>query len=156
MGQNLTGQLISATYEDLVQISGSILTDGLGNDITSITVTASEAVSASFATSASSAVQASTAGFATSASYAAQAGTSGFAAQAGTAGFATTASFALNVPTIATGSFMVTGSIAGNTLTFEKADSSTFDIVLPTGSTATPTGSLLVTSSISDATMTFT
>jgi hypothetical protein len=147
MGQNLTGQLISTTYEDLVQISGSVLTDGLGNDITSITVTASEAISASFATSASSAVQASTAGFATSASY---------AAQAGTAGFATTASYALNVPTIATGSFMVTGSIAGNTITFEKADSSTFDIVLPTGSTATPTGSLLVTSSISDATMTFT
>jgi hypothetical protein len=56
MGQNLTGQLISNTYEDLVQISGSVLTDGLGNDITSLTVTASFAdasISSSYALSAS-------------------------------------------------------------------------------------------------------
>jgi len=150
MGQDLTGQLISATYEDLVQISGSVLTDGLGNDITNIALTASSAVDALTATSASYATVAGTSGYAT------VAGTSGYADQAGTAGFATTASYALNVPTIATGSFMVTGSVAGNTLTFEKADSSTFDIILPTGSATTPTGSLLVTSSISDATMTFT
>ena len=42
MGQNLTGQLISATYEDLVQISGSgrnILTDGTGSVITNLAVT---------------------------------------------------------------------------------------------------------------------
>jgi hypothetical protein len=43
MGNNLTGQLISATYEQLVQISGSILTDGTGSNITSVTVTASYA-----------------------------------------------------------------------------------------------------------------
>ena len=49
MGQNLTGQLISATYEDLVQISGSILTDGTGSDITNLTVTASFATTASYA-----------------------------------------------------------------------------------------------------------
>ena len=53
MGQNLTGQLISATYEDLVQISGSILTDGTGSDITNISITASNAVSSSYALTAS-------------------------------------------------------------------------------------------------------
>ena len=49
MGLNLTGQLISATYEDLVQISGSKLTDGLGNNINSLDVTASNATTASYA-----------------------------------------------------------------------------------------------------------
>jgi len=49
MGQNLTGQLISATYEDLVQISGSRLTDGTGSNINNLTVTASNATTASFA-----------------------------------------------------------------------------------------------------------
>ena len=112
MGQNLTGQLISATYEDLVQISGSILTDGTGVDITSLTVTSS---------------------------------------------FATTASYALNVTPINTGSFMVTGSVSSNTLTFTKGDGSTFNLTVNTGSAVTVnTGSLLVTASISDATTTFT
>ena len=56
MGQNLTGQTIASTYEDLVQISGSsrnILTDGTGSEITSLAVTASHAVSSSFALTAS-------------------------------------------------------------------------------------------------------
>ena len=59
MGQNLTGKLISATYEDLVQISGSILTDGTGSDITNLTITASNAVSASHALHANTATSAS-------------------------------------------------------------------------------------------------
>ena len=52
MGQNLTGKTIASTYEDLVQISGSIFTDGLGNDINNITITASFATTASYAANA--------------------------------------------------------------------------------------------------------
>ena len=52
MGQNLTGKTIASTYEDLVQISGSILTDGLGNEINNLTVTASFATTASYAANA--------------------------------------------------------------------------------------------------------
>ena len=58
MGQNLTGQTIASTYEDLVQISGSarnFLTDGTGSNITSLAITASFATSASFATTAATA-----------------------------------------------------------------------------------------------------
>jgi hypothetical protein len=58
MGQNLTGKTISSTYEDLVQISGSILTDGLGNDINNLTITSSFAVTASYAANASGVDQA--------------------------------------------------------------------------------------------------
>ena len=53
MGQNLTGKLIKDTYEDLVQISGSILTDGTGSNITNLTITASLATTASYAVSSS-------------------------------------------------------------------------------------------------------
>ena len=42
-------------------------------------------------------------------------------------------------PNVNTGSLMVTGSISGTTLTFEKGDSSTFDIEIPT--IAGPSGS---------------
>jgi hypothetical protein len=106
MGQNLTGQTIASTYEDLVQISGSILTNGLGNNITAITVTASNAtsaVSASHAINANSAISAS---------------------------FATTASYALNVPIVNTGSLLVTASISDATITFTKGDASTFNITV--------------------------
>ena len=173
MGQNLTGQTIASTYEDLVQISGSILTNGLGNDITSLTVTASFASQAGtagyattagtsgFATSASFANQAGTAGyaatagtssFATSASFADQAGTSGYAVTAGTAGFATSASLATEN--------LLTASVNLNTITFTKGDGTTFPITVDTGSggggaafpytgSAIITGSLVVTGSIS-------
>jgi hypothetical protein len=121
MGQNLTGQTIASTYEDLVQISGSlrnILTDGTGSEITSLDVTASNAVSSSYAV---------------------------------------TASFALNVPTVDTGSLMVTGSVSSNTLTFTKGDGSTFDLTVNTGSAVTvDTGSLMVTGSVTNNTLTFT
>jgi len=49
MGQNLTGQTIASTYEDLVQISGSVLTNGLGAEINSLQVNASTATSATSA-----------------------------------------------------------------------------------------------------------
>ena len=44
--------------------------------------------------------------------------------------YAVTASFALNVTPIDTGSFMETGSVTDATLTFTKADASTFDLVV--------------------------
>ena len=53
MGQDLTNKSIQSTYEDLVQISGSQLTDGTGSLISSLDITASNATSASFATTAS-------------------------------------------------------------------------------------------------------
>jgi len=232
MGQNLTGKTVSSTYQDLVQISGSVFTDGLGNNITSVDISASYAATASFALNvptvdtgslvATASISDATTTYtkadgstfalttnnvnnAVSASFADQSGTSGFASQAGTSGFATTAtsaslatraqtldiasavtndpynvligtpgngitvrgdaqltynpqtnilgggatfagtasyaltaSFAENVPTVETGSLMLTGSVAGNTLTFEKADGSTFDLTVETGSIVPP------------------
>ena len=64
MGVNLTNLYIDETFEKLTQISGSKLTDGLGNDINLLNITASYAlnsvpqVSASYATSASHALNA--------------------------------------------------------------------------------------------------
>ena len=175
MGQNLTGQTIASTYEDLVQISGSRLTDGTGSNIDNLTVTASlatnaiNATSASFATtsiSASHAVNsdiavsasfATNALTATSASFATNAISSSFATTSISASFALTASFAENVTPTNTGSLMVTGSATLNTLTFTKGDGSTFNLTVDTGSVvAVNTGSLLVTASISNADITFT
>ena len=126
MGQNLTGQLISNTYQNLVQISGSVLTNGLGANINNLTVTASNAGTAGYAVQAGTSGYATTAGNADTSGYADQAGTSGYAAQAGTSGFAVTASFALNVLPISTGSFVTTASVSNATTTFTKADGSTF------------------------------
>ena len=76
MGRNLSTLNIKDTYEGLVQISGSILTDGTGSVIPSIEATASFATSASYAdtsTSASHAVNSDTAissSYALTASYA--------------------------------------------------------------------------------------
>ena len=110
MGQNLGPLNIKDTYQSLVQISGSVLTDGSGSAIPSVTVNASTATSASFATTATTSTSASYASTATSASY------------------ATTASFALNVTPIDTGSFVTTASISDADITFTKADASTFNI----------------------------
>jgi hypothetical protein len=141
MGNNLTGQQINLTYQQLVQISGSIPTDGTGSVITNLNVSASYASTSGFA---------GTAGFATSASHAINANTSI------SASFAQTASYALNAVTNS-GSFMITGSVNSNTLTFTKGDGSTFNLTVNTGSIPTVnTGSLLTTASISNATTTYT
>ena len=58
-----------------------------------------------------------------------------------------------------TGSTLITGSVQGNTLTFEKGDGSTFDLLVITssgGGGSTNTGSLLTTASVSETTMSFT
>ena len=114
MGRNLTSLPISSSFQYLLQLSGSAVNDGIGNDVTSLDITASQAGTAGYASTAG------TAGFATSASFADQSGTSGYAVlaltsshalyaeQSGTSGYAdsalsasyaTTASFALNVST---------------------------------------------------------
>lgn len=53
-----------------------------------------------------------------------------------------------------TGSFVVTGSISGSTLTFEKGDGTTFELEIPTGSIS-DTGSFVVTGSISGSVLNF-
>ena len=152
MGRNLTTLNIKDTYEGLVQISGSILTDGTGSVIPSIEATASFATSAS---SASTSVSSS---------------------------YALTASFAENVVPQDTGSLLTTASISDATVTFTKGDASTFNIVVNNvvnadsasySATAVSssyaltasfaenvvpqdTGSLLVTASSTDATITYT
>jgi hypothetical protein len=119
MGLNLTGQLISATYEDLVQISGSILTDGLGNNINNLTVTASlatNALSASFAASSS---------------------------------FATTASFAQNAISVPEALFTASVSLNTITFTKGNATTFPITVnTFPFTGSAIITGSLGVTGSI--------
>ena len=124
MGNNLTNQYISASFQGLVQISGSELTDGTGSLIPSLDITASNAttavssshalnadnaVSASYAVASDTAVSAShaliadsalAADTATSASHALVSDTSISASHADNAissSYAVTASFALNV-----------------------------------------------------------
>ena len=108
MGQDLSNLNIQDTYQSLVQISGSFLTDGTGSILTSANI------SASYATIANTASYATTALSATSASY------------------ATTASFALNGGggSVDTGSLLTTASISNDTITFTKGDASTFNIVV--------------------------
>ena len=54
---------------------------------------------------------------------------------------------------INTGSFMVTGSVAGNVLTFTKGDSTTFDLAIAASASS---ADAIVTASVSASTMTFT
>jgi hypothetical protein len=139
MGRNLTNLFISESYEFLTQISGSELQDGLGNDITFLAITASQAdnatsasfastsVSSSFAQNATSASYALNADNAISSSFASNATSASFADNATSASFAQTAAFALNVDT---GSLLVTASISDADITFTKGDASTFSITV--------------------------
>ncbi len=87
MGNNLTNQYIDESFHQLVQISGSQLTDGTGSLIPELDVTASFALDADHATTADTATSATTAAFASAAA---------------TASFALTASYAegFDVPTL--------------------------------------------------------
>jgi len=105
MGVNLTNKAIQDTYEGLVQISGSLLTDGTGSLIPSLDVSASFATTA---TSASHAIQADTA---TSASHALQADN---ATTADSATTATSASHAVNADSAISSSYATTASFAEN------------------------------------------
>jgi len=141
MGRNLGPLNIKDSYEGLVQISGSQLTDGSGSLISSLEVTASDATtatSASYAISASQANNATTATTATTASYVETAQTASYvsganvdgpvtdAVNATSASYAVTASFAENVVPQDTGSLLVTASAVDATTTYTKGDGSTF------------------------------
>ena len=164
MGRNLTNLYISQSFEYLVQVSGSGFETGLGSSITSVNITASNAVSASFAVSSSNSatsISSSYSSVALSSSFATSAQTAttaNSATNATSASFAVTASYALNAGvTVNTASLLTTASAANNVITFTKGDSSQFTVTVATGSAATVnTGSLLVTASISNATTTFT
>lgn len=128
MGRNLSNLYISQSFEYLVQISGSEFETGLGSTITSVNITASNAVSASFAQTASYALNAgttvSTASLLTTASATNNVITF-------TKGDAST--FAITVATgsavtVNTGSLLVTASITNATTTFTKGDGTTFSL----------------------------
>jgi hypothetical protein len=80
------------------------------------------------------------------------------ASSAVSSSYAVTASFALNAgTTVSTASLLTTASAVNNTITFTKGDSSTFNVVVATGSAVTVnTGSLMLTGSVSSNILTFT
>jgi hypothetical protein len=182
MGRNLTNLPISSSFQYLLQVSGSEVTDGLGVDVDVLNISASYATSASHAvqadsalaadtsTSASHAIFADTAGSATTATSASHAVNSDTAISAS---FATTASFALNaanttydLDSLQVGSdvaLTLVGSdasldtvtlVAGTaiSLTDDGSNNITIDASVP----AFDTGSFMTTGSVTDATLTFT
>lgn len=118
---SLQNQFISASYGQLLQVSGSDLADGNGTYLTSSLLNISASYS-SFAESSSIADSATTAGSATSALSAS------FASTAESASFAQTASYAANVPSIDTGSFITNVTNDFSDLTFTKGDATTLEI----------------------------
>ena len=102
MGRNLTNLPISASFQYLLQVSGSEVNDGLGVDVDSLNISASYATSASIADTAGSATTA------TSASHAVQAD------NALAADTATSASHAVNADSAISSSYAVTASFAEN------------------------------------------
>jgi hypothetical protein len=149
MSRNLSNLYISESFQYLVQISGSEFETGLGSSIPTINITASNAVSSSNSTNS---ISASYSLSSVSSSYA------NFAQNSTSASYALTASFALNAGvTVNTASLLVTASATNNTITFTKGDSSTFSVVVATGSAVTVnTGSLMVTGSVNANILTFT
>ena len=149
MGNNLTNQAIKDSYQGLVQISGSQITDGTGSLIPSLDITASLATSASYATTANNAntantatfaENASTASLATSASYATNAGD---ALQAQVATLATTATSASYATTATSASYASTASYAENTTTptlNEVLTEGSSSAIIPTLSNGVKTG----------------
>ena len=107
MGQNLGPLNIQDTYEDLVQISGSQLTDGTGSLIELINISASHANFSDTSTSSSF------------------------------SDFATSASFALFASGAVDVNAIYTASITDATIEFEKGDSTTFEIIVDNVENAT-------------------
>ena len=94
---NLSTQYISASYQNLLQISASgEIFDGTGTQVTKLLLTSVTASLGGLVSSASVAITANSATTAISASY------------------ATTASFALNVPNTVNGNFTVNGTLTAN------------------------------------------
>ncbi len=145
--QDISNLAISASFQNILQRSGSVIGTATGTQVDSLTITASLATTAEVATSssysdtalsASHAVQADStlsANTATSASHALNADnaiSSSHALNADDAissSYAATASVALNViDQVDTGSLLTTASISDATITFTKGDASTFAI----------------------------
>lgn len=115
---NISSLPISASFQQILQISGSVIGTATGSQIDNLDISASYASKAGTADNATTATTATTA---VSASHAVN---------------ADTASFALNVPTVDTGSLLTTASISDATITFEKGDASTFAITVDNVDTA--------------------
>ena len=135
MGNNLTNEYISSSFQQLVQVSSSLagqqLTDGTGSLLQSIDIQAATAISSSHAVNSDSAI---------SSSHALNAD------NAISSSYAVTASYAPNNG--------VTSIIAGTNITIDQA---TGDVTInSTGGGSVDTGSLLVTSSAVNDTITFT
>ena len=139
MGQNLGPLNIKDTYQSLVQISGSVLTDGSGSTIPSLTVNASTATSASYALTASYAANVpATASYAVSASHANSADSSLTSTSASYATYAATAGAASTATTATSASHALYADAAGTTTTATTAsyvttsptnDNTAFDLV---------------------------
>jgi len=119
---NLENKFISQSFEQLMQISGSIPVDGTGSAIASLTVTASNATVSISASHASTADQVNgtvpSASFATTASYVKNAVSASFVSNTVSASFAQTASLLLGA--------VVSSSFASNAATADLADSASF------------------------------
>lgn len=141
MGYNLTDEFISASFQQLVQYvdSSSVFVDGTGSLIPSVSFTASNAISASYAVSASQASNSVNAEFsltATSASHALNADdaiSSSYALSASQADNATTASHATSGDGAFSGTFTgdltgdVTGDLTGTATTASYIEGSNVD-----------------------------
>jgi len=139
MGRNLTNLTISSSFQYLLQVSESnSVNNGVGSEITDLAVTASHATNAVSSSFASNALTADNATFATSAN------------SATTATTANTASYYADA--------VVTSSAAGSTITFTKADGSTYDNTISTATANTASLALrnVLTSSAVNDTITFT
>jgi hypothetical protein len=183
MGFNLTGNEIKNTYERLVTISGSIISNGTGSDISNLTITASNATTASFAQTANSSSYALTASFAlnvpVTASYAISASQAQNAVNANNATSASFASTAASAATAISASYALSASQAQNSVTANSATSASYALSASRSETsnaaatavsashavtasfalssvAANTGSLLITGSVSNATLVFT
>jgi hypothetical protein len=123
---SLQNQFISASYGQLVQISGSTMADGDGTNLSGSGILE---ISASFATDASSSIFAATANSANTATSASHAVNADIAASAVSASFAQTASFLLGsiasasfADNATSASFAQTASFALSTLSASYAD----------------------------------
>jgi len=140
---DLTGQEIRNTYEQLLQgsgsievgVSGSAVVDGTGSRITTLHVTASQATSASFATTA------------LSASYAPGTGVTSIIAGTGISVDQATGNVTVTntAGALATGSLLVTASNVDAVITYTKGDGSVFTNTINNVANATEAEDLVIT-----------